>query len=197
MSHVPTTMATQKSKSKKTPLHPPLSLNEPRAASGVGSCIFPPCTSLGAQCVLQDSWRSFLPKVSWDNGGVSGLPAAGGDPAHPSFVILAVNKTVKQRPNWLNAGLKGKRKKTGGCLMIKQLFFFFMAKHWSCFILMHKSVHRQVANCLRVETEPHRTVALGGGSGGNGCDDFKNSNLSTSLGGLGSTSPLASQELIL
>lgn len=62
---------------------------------------------------------------------------------------------------------------------------------------MHKSVHRQVANCLRVETEPHRTVALGGGSGGNGCDDFKNSNLSTSLEGLGSTSPLASQELIL
>lgn len=93
-------------------------------------------------------------------GAFQGFLLAGVDPANPSFVISAVNETVNQHPSWLNAGLKGKRK-NGGCLMIKQLFFF-IAKHWSCFILMCKSVYMQDANRLQAATEPHRTTALWG-----------------------------------
>ena len=78
---------------------------------GLEVAFFSPHTSLRAACVLGDSWRSVLLNVSCDNGRVSELPAARGDPANLSFVISAVNEVVNQHPSWLNAGLKGKRKR--------------------------------------------------------------------------------------
>ena len=89
-----------------------LLLNEHRDASRSGGCIFL-ATQLPGSCVCvgKQLKGSLLLNVSWDKGGISEFLAAAGDPANLAFMISEVSETVNRLLNWLNAGLKGKRKR--------------------------------------------------------------------------------------